>query len=63
MKHGELVRQINAIAKAKGLTAVWAEGGKHGKVRIGDRQTTVPRGSDVNELTAKGLLRYLKEAK
>lgn len=60
MKRGELVRRINKLAKAKGLTATYTEGGSHTKVQLGGLQTTIPRHSEINEMTARGILRYLE---
>jgi len=60
VKRGELIRRINRIAKDQHLNAVFTEGGGHTRVQVGGKQTTIPRHSDVNELTAKSILRYLK---
>lgn len=63
MKRGELERQIRQIARAKGENAVFTEGGSHIHVTVGDKQITMPRHHEINELTAKGILKYLKETK
>lgn len=63
MKRGELVKRINKIAKQQGEQAIYTEGGRHTHVRIGDKQTTIPRHSEVNELTARGIIKYLEGGK
>ncbi len=63
MKHGELVKRINRIAKAQGVKAIYTEGTRHTHVRVGECRTTLPRHSDVNELTAKGILKFLEGGK
>ncbi len=60
MKRGELIKRINKIAKANGETAIYTEGGRHTHVQIGERRSTIPRHSEVNELTARGILKYLE---
>lgn len=54
------MKKLKAIAKAKGLTLEVTEGGSHTKVKIGDRQTIVARHSEINEMTAKGLLKFME---
>jgi len=60
MKRGELLRQIAKIAKAKGKAAEYSEGGKHTVVRLGERQTTIPRHNEINEFTARAILKHLE---
>jgi len=36
------------------------EGGRHTKVSIGDRSQMVPRQNEVNELTAKAIIRAME---
>jgi len=60
MKRTELIREINRIAKAQGKTASYAEGGKHTVVRLGSRQTTIPRHTEINEFTAKAILAHIR---
>lgn len=62
MKRKELEKRINAIAKAHGTTAMWTEGSNHSKVSINGVATTVPRHGEVNELTAKGIIRYFERS-
>ncbi|MFE9234755.1 hypothetical protein [Cellulosimicrobium funkei] len=60
MRRTELIKRIGKIAKAQGVEAVYTEGGSHTKVRLGDRQTVIPRHNEVNEHTARGILRFLE---
>ena len=56
------MKRIGQIAREKGLTAIYTEGGSHTKVILGDRQTVVPRHNEINEHTARGILTYLGDA-
>ena len=60
MKSKELERKLNKLAKEHGETSIWTEGGNHSKVSIQGIETTVPRHSEVNELTARGIIRYFE---
>jgi mRNA interferase HicA len=44
------------MAKAEGLTT---EGGSHTKVQIGDRQSVVARHAEINEITAKAIIKQM----
>lgn len=46
-------------AKATGQDMQVSEGGSHTKVVIGDRATVVPRHNEVNEQTARAILRQM----
>jgi hypothetical protein len=59
VKRRELLRRLRDIAKAEGVELVMSEGGKHTQVRIGDRVSYVPRHSEVNELTARSIIRHM----
>lgn len=59
MRRKDLVRQINVIARAHGLTPTYTEGGSHTKAAVGDQQSVIPRHSEINELTARAILRQL----
>jgi len=59
MKRRELLRQITAIAKRKNMTATFKEGGAHTMVQIGGKATTIPRHNEINEHTARGILKHL----
>lgn len=60
MKRVELEKRIAKIARAKGETAVYREGGSHTVVKVGDRQTTIPRHREINENTARAIINYLE---
>ena len=60
MKRRDLMKQLDAEAKRQGLVVeIVREGGSHTIVRIGDRQTTVPRHSEINEMTARSILKQM----
>lgn len=59
MKYRLLRKRVNEMARARGLEVVWQEGSRHAKVTVGSKQTTVPRHSEINEITAQAILRYL----
>jgi hypothetical protein len=61
VKQVELIKRINKIAKTKQQTAVFTEGASHTHIKLGDKQTTLPRHSEINEFTARGILKYLEE--
>jgi mRNA interferase HicA len=63
MKRRDLLKRINQIARTNGLAVTITEGGSHTKVTVGDKTTTVPRHAEINELTARGILRYLEGGK
>ncbi|GGK53662.1 hypothetical protein GCM10011591_26850 [Nocardia camponoti] len=48
------------IAKVQGGTLELTEGGSHTKAKIGERQTVIPRHSEVNEMTAKAIIKHMK---
>ncbi len=60
MRRTELIKRIGRIAKAKGVVAEYTEGAKHTKVRLGDKQTVIPRHAEINEFTARGILEHLE---
>lgn len=60
MKRRDLIKQLKVIAKDADLEYIEEEGAKHTKVQIGVKQTTVPRHNEVNEITAKAILKYMK---
>lgn len=53
----ELLREIRDRAGDRPVVII--EGGKHTKVQVGGRQTTIPRHREINELTAKAILKQL----
>jgi hypothetical protein len=59
VKRRDLLKKIGSKAKAKSLTVEMTEGGSHTKVKIGAKQTVVPRHAEINEITAKAILDQL----
>lgn len=41
------------------MTATFKEGGAHTMVQIGGKATTIPRHNEINEHTARGILKHL----
>jgi len=62
MKRRDLIAAINQIAKSKGLTPLWTEGGQHSKVTLGSTAVSVPRHNEINEDTAKAILKQVRKA-
>ncbi|WP_221933780.1 hypothetical protein [Aeromicrobium piscarium] len=60
MKRRELMKKLAALARAEGSAMQILEGAKHTKVSIGQRQAVVPRHTDINELTARAILRQME---
>lgn len=59
MKRRDPIKRLKAHAKAAGAELLETEGGNHTKVQIGDRQSTVPRHNEINEITAKAILKQM----
>lgn len=59
MRRRDLLRTLADWATSQHLTMTTTEGGSHTKVRIGDRQTVVPRHAEINEITAKQILKQM----
>ena len=59
MKYRMLRKCIRDLARKQGLPVIWSEGSSHAKVSVGGRATTIPRHSEVNEITARAILTYL----
>ena len=59
MKRRDLLKKIERIAKEAGETVDYREGGSHTVVKFGDKQTVVPRHAEINEITAKKILKQL----
>jgi mRNA interferase HicA len=61
VKRAELLKQLRRLAKDRGVKFEVTEGGSHSKVWLGERFVIVPRHREINELTAKGILRDAKD--
>ena len=57
MKRRELEKRLNRLAREHNAAAIWSEGGNHSKVSIQGVETTVPRHNEIDELTARGIIR------
>ncbi|WPF83905.1 hypothetical protein SANBI_001615 [Sanguibacter sp. 4.1] len=60
MRPRELEKRIAQIAKVRGVRPEYLEGGSHTKVRVGERQTVIPRHTEINEITARAILKHLE---
>lgn len=60
MKRRDIIKAIDRIAKSEGMEAIYTEGGNHTKVRIGNRSTAIPRHNEVNEITARNIIKTIK---
>lgn len=60
MKRRDLLKQLKALAKDENATYLEVEGGGHTKVSFGGKQTVVPRHTEINELTAKAILKHMR---
>lgn len=57
MKRKDLMKRLRKMATEQGVELTEREGGLHTKVYLGERFVVVPRHSEINEYTAKGILR------
>lgn len=57
------MKRLAKLAKVMGEDMIVTEGGSHTKVKIGAHQVTVPRHSEINELTAKAILKQMGEGR
>jgi len=58
MKRRDLLKQLTQIAKSQGLELREEEGANHTKVYIGDKQSVVARHNEINELTARSIIKH-----
>lgn len=61
VKRNDLLRRLAVIAREDGEELTLTEGGNHTKVRIGATLLIVPRHKEINEITAKSIIRKAKE--
>lgn len=57
------MNRLAEIAKKRGVEMVTREGGAHTQVRIGGSVTYVPRHGEINEITAKAILKQIGESR
>ena len=63
MKRTKLLKEIASLAKANDKEWIHVrEGANHSLYEFGDLRVTIPRHADINELTAKGILKDIEEA-
>ncbi|MEW1913780.1 hypothetical protein AB0442_36035 [Kitasatospora sp. NPDC085895] len=63
MKHGTFLQELRKIARAKGLDLeLVRHGANHDLYELGTVRLTVPRHPDVNELTARSILKEANKA-
>lgn len=64
MKRRDLLKEAKRIAKERGESYELTEGGNHSIIRIGnDVPVSVPRHIEINELTAKAIIKQLNQPK
>jgi hypothetical protein len=61
MKRRDLLRTLRQMANAEGLELVLTEGGNHTRVEIGDRQSVIARHNEINEITARAIIKQLSK--
>lgn len=59
MRRRGVLKALRAQAKRQGVELVTREGGSHTKVSIGVRTTVSPRHSEINERTARAVLKQM----
>ncbi|MGL4178021.1 MAG: hypothetical protein ACRCSN_18330 [Dermatophilaceae bacterium] len=52
------MKRLRAIAESQGTDLVTTEGANHTKVWIGDRQNVVARHNEINDITARKIIRH-----
>jgi hypothetical protein len=58
VRRKDIEKRLRAIAKSKGVEVTFDEGGNHTIVRFdGTKVSVLPRHSEVNEFTARAVLR------
>lgn len=64
MKRRDLLKKLDRIAREQGETLEEVrEGGSHTIYRVGPKQFPVPRHNEINELTAKSILKQIEDLK
>lgn len=53
------MRRLADVARREGVDLVVVEGGSHTKVVVGPRRSVVPRHKEINEITARAILRQM----
>lgn len=61
VKRKKLEQELARIAKQHGMEPQWEEGGNHTKVTIGTLRSTIPRHNEINEITARSIIKYFSK--
>lgn len=62
MKRNDLLKRIAKIAKATSTTwELGRQGANHEIWYYGERRVVIPRHNEINEITAKSILNYIKD--
>ncbi|MFE4195322.1 hypothetical protein ACFRJ9_05625 [Paenarthrobacter sp. NPDC056912] len=61
VKRKDLLRMLEGIAKRRGEPIEYREAGSHTVARVGNRQVAIPRHSEINEITAKKIIKQIGE--
>lgn len=56
---GGNLKRLDFIKELRELGATFEEGGKHQKVYLNGKQTTIPRHNEIREFTAKAIRKQL----
>ena len=59
MKRRDLLKALRLEARRQGAELVIREGGSHSTVEIGERSSVVPRHAEINEITARSILKQM----
>lgn len=64
MKRRDLLKKLDRIARGQGeaLEEV-REGGSHTIYRVGTKSFPIPRHNEINEITAKSIIKQIEEPK
>lgn len=60
MKRTALLKKIRGAAKAAGKPYVVSHGGDHDRCHVGNTMVPIPRHTEINEYTARGICRDLE---
>ncbi|MYW03408.1 hypothetical protein [Streptomyces sp. SID3343] len=61
MKQRDLVRRIREAAAGAGLSYETGHGGSHDWLSVDGKKVAFPRHSEINELTARGILKFFED--
>jgi hypothetical protein len=60
VKRADLIRRVREAAKAAGLGFEVIGGGSHDKLVVGGSRYPLPRHTEINEMTAQGILKHFE---